>query len=270
MPKLAVTLDTSPETLRTRTAASGAPKPPTPRSRWSPPTTPPEDTPLSPVSRLRRSITNAVSPILTRNRQSLPSQPIPLQTIVTDATTSASQLLPNPSISPLDRFRNAAFKVMQMNRLKRAMISMHDPGIDAGNPVTSKVLHNVRHENCIIDVMDYGVAHAKSTRLNNTNLEAFLAQPYRATAKHVRWINVSGISWDVISLLARQYGEFRLTPRSSIGSMQLLCRASPVIHRRHLQRGEDRSVQSRLLPATRLPPPPLPPPSPSRRKELPA
>lgn len=84
-------------------------------------------------------------------------------------------------------------------------MSMHDPGIDVGNPVTSKVLHNVRHEGCVIDVMDYGVAHLKSTRLNNANLEAFLAQPYRATAKHVRWINVSGISWDVISLLARQY-----------------------------------------------------------------
>ncbi|KAG8904461.1 hypothetical protein FRC01_008717, partial [Tulasnella sp. 417] len=211
MPKLAVTLDTSPETLRSRApAASGAPRPPpTPRSRWSPPT-PAEPTPLSPVTRLRRTISNAVSPtrILTRNRQSLqPPQPIPLQTIITDVSNSASRLLPNPNITPLDRFRHAVFKVMQMNKLKRAMISMHDPGIDAGNPATSKVLLNVRHEDCVIDVLDYGIAHAKSTRLTNSDLGAFLAQPYRSTAKHVRWINVSGTSWDVISQLARQYGE---------------------------------------------------------------
>lgn len=94
---------------------------------------------------------------------------------------------------------------MQMNRLKRAMISMHDPGLDAGNAITSKVLLNVRHEDCIIEVLDYGVAHAKLTRLTNADLGAFLEQPYRSTAKHVRWINVSGTSWDVISQLARKY-----------------------------------------------------------------
>ncbi|KAG8910147.1 hypothetical protein FRC00_008772 [Tulasnella sp. 408] len=204
MPKLAVRLDTSPETLRSRAPASGTPKPPTPHSRWSPATA--EDTPLSPVGRLRRTISNAVSPILNRNRQSLQSpQPIPLQTIVTDVANSASRLLPNPTISPLDRFRHAVFKVMQMNKLKRAMISMHDPGMDASNAATSKVLLNARHEDCVIDVLDYGIAHAKSTRLTNADLGAFLAQPYRSSAKHVRWINVSGTSWDVIGQLARQY-----------------------------------------------------------------
>ncbi|KAF8336572.1 uncharacterized protein EI90DRAFT_3169918, partial [Cantharellus anzutake] len=82
-----------------------------------------------------------------------------------------------------------------------------EPGVDPRRPSTVEQYSNI-HEECLIQVIDYGGAHASFQRATNESLIHFLEDSktsVRPVWAKVRWINVMGISWDVISALALQY-----------------------------------------------------------------
>lgn len=62
---------------------------------------------------------------------------------------------------------------------------------------------------CEITVVDYSQDQIQSYSLDNGNLEEFLNKPAEDWAL-VRWINVNGLSWDVIRLLGNYKGLHRL------------------------------------------------------------
>jgi Mg2+ and Co2+ transporter CorA len=76
------------------------------------------------------------------------------------------------------------------------------PGGDARHP-------EMMHQKCGITVVDYSSDYMVTTDLDNDNLEDFLKKP-REDWVEVRWINVDGLSWDVIRLLANFGGLHRL------------------------------------------------------------
>ncbi|KZO94114.1 hypothetical protein CALVIDRAFT_600322 [Calocera viscosa TUFC12733] len=113
-----------------------------------------------------------------------------------------------PSIGrPGSRFRTSAAKVLQMHRGSTAIQS---PGAEQGvDPRRdSAVAHwSHIHQECAIEVCDYSGVNVRFTPLNNARLEDFLNgnghdRPHWAK---VRWINVGGISWDVVRALALRY-----------------------------------------------------------------
>ncbi|KAK5098263.1 hypothetical protein LTS08_006396 [Lithohypha guttulata] len=81
-----------------------------------------------------------------------------------------------------------------------------EPGVDTSDPPpyaqNEPELHDIRHldqlkQKCEIMVVDYSSEQMNSQYLDNENLKDFLAQPQDDWAQ-VRWINVNGLSWDVI------------------------------------------------------------------------
>lgn len=83
-------------------------------------------------------------------------------------------------------------------------------------PRSAATLLNYSHirQRCIIGIMDYSSVRADAQRMRNTEFIRFLKNDRasrRAPWVKVRWINVCGISWDVVSALALKYG----TPSSS-------------------------------------------------------
>ncbi|KAF8328271.1 uncharacterized protein EI90DRAFT_1620505 [Cantharellus anzutake] len=116
-----------------------------------------------------------------------------------------SLLTPGPGAS---RFRNSALKVMHLNRMQASVRAPGaEPGVDPRRPSTVEQYSNI-HEECLIQVIDYGGAHASFQRATNESLIHFLEDSktsVRPVWAKVRWINVMGISWDVISALALQY-----------------------------------------------------------------
>lgn len=94
-----------------------------------------------------------------------------------------------------------------------------EPGIDTsepappytpGNATASDSMHYEQlHQRCEITVVDYSNDAIETVDLDNDNLEDFLKQEPRDWA-HVRWINVNGLSWDVIRLLGNYKGLHRL------------------------------------------------------------
>lgn len=115
----------------------------------------------------------------------------------------------------IERFRSAARKIIHMHRGSRAM-SMDlntgaEPGIDARNADADGLYGHIRAR-CLIDVVDYSSVRSKFQRFDNVGFLDYL-EDERANRRDewakVRWINVVGISWDVMSALAIKYGRCR-------------------------------------------------------------
>ncbi|RVX67394.1 hypothetical protein B0A52_09175 [Exophiala mesophila] len=94
-----------------------------------------------------------------------------------------------------------------------------EPGIDTsepappytpGNTTASDSMHYEQlHQRCEITVVDYSNDSIETVDLDNDNLEEFLKREPSDWAQ-VRWINVNGLSWDVIRLLGNYKGLHRL------------------------------------------------------------
>ena len=84
-----------------------------------------------------------------------------------------------------------------------------EPGIDvsAGLQLHNNLLRI--HEECDIRVVDFSQEDMKSYHLTNATLGPFLQRP-RAPWVDCRWINVNGLSWDVIEILGKDKNLHRL------------------------------------------------------------
>lgn len=86
-----------------------------------------------------------------------------------------------------------------------------EPGIDTSAIQDEKSLRGgpLLHEECEILVVDFSQDHFQMHRLDNGTLITFMEQP-RPDWATCRWINVNGLSWDVIKLLGNDKGLHRL------------------------------------------------------------
>ncbi|KAI8931864.1 hypothetical protein NX059_010769 [Plenodomus lindquistii] len=73
-----------------------------------------------------------------------------------------------------------------------------EPGVDTTKDTASKY-HNL-HAQCQITVVDFSGERVESYELDNETLEDFLSHPQDDWVS-CRWINVNGLSWDVIKSL---------------------------------------------------------------------
>lgn len=123
----------------------------------------------------------------------------------TSSATSPPRAPPLPSAripTPTERFRSVVRRLIHMRKTIRLV------GIE---PRSAATLLNYGHirERCIIGIMDYSSIRADARRMRNAEFISFLKDnraSRRAPWVKVRWINVCGISWDVVSALALKYG----------------------------------------------------------------
>jgi hypothetical protein len=117
-----------------------------------------------------------------------------------------------PQPSPKDRFRTAVRKVIAVRRTSfvafRGRLGA-EPGVDPRHHSAFATYGNVCQK-CVIDVVDYSSVRHNFSRMTNSEFIDFLHNDQASALKpwvKVRWINVGGISWDVISALALKYGD---------------------------------------------------------------
>ena len=86
-----------------------------------------------------------------------------------------------------------------------------EPGVDPNESPDGDIPSTIHHlaEDCDILVVDFSVDYIELHRLNNNSLKEFLQNP-RPEWVACRWINVNGLSWDVIRLLGNYKGLHRL------------------------------------------------------------
>ncbi|PIL31186.1 transporter [Ganoderma sinense ZZ0214-1] len=113
-------------------------------------------------------------------------------------------------MTPKDRFRSAVRKVMAMRTTSSFMARRGigaEPGVD---PRRASAFLNYGHirQQCLIEVNDYSTMRTSFGRMTNAEFVRLLADDKASLREpwvRVRWINIGGISWDVISALALKY-----------------------------------------------------------------
>lgn len=84
-----------------------------------------------------------------------------------------------------------------------------EPGLDPSKPNGGRTSSPMLHEECQITVVDYSEKYMEMHDFDNAGLIEFIQQEQEPWIK-TRWINVNGISWDVIQSLGKQYNLHRL------------------------------------------------------------
>ena len=104
-----------------------------------------------------------------------------------------------------------------------------EPGVDVRRDSAYLNYGHIR-QNCLIEVADYSSVRSSFGRMTNVEFINFLNNPQASEREpwvKVRWINVGGISWDVIRALALKYGTAVLQPFHVTSSHPGCVRASP-------------------------------------------
>jgi hypothetical protein len=126
-------------------------------------------------------------------------------------------------VTPREHFRAAVRKVMAMHRMSHILIGA-EPGVDPRQSSAYQLYGHIRQK-CLVDIIDYSPLRTSFGRMTNNELMKLLdddAASQReswvkvrvatygslvgAEGLQVRWINVGGMSWDVVSALAIKYG----------------------------------------------------------------
>ncbi|KAI0042584.1 hypothetical protein FA95DRAFT_1610076 [Auriscalpium vulgare] len=114
------------------------------------------------------------------------------------------------TMAPKERFRRTVHKVIAMHRTSRTLSLGRvgaEPGVDPRRQNADQQYGHIRQK-CTIEVVDYSPLRSSFGKMTNAEFVRFLRND-EASARdpwvRVRYINVGGISWDVISALALKY-----------------------------------------------------------------
>ncbi|KAG8722814.1 hypothetical protein FRC08_007762 [Ceratobasidium sp. 394] len=115
----------------------------------------------------------------------------------------------DPSAKPIDRFRSAVQIVMRMNKTHVALKDL-TPGVEPDlQYINPHELYGHLHQDCKVHVWDYGPTRARPLQFNANH--SFLhwfeskKESQRGLWSKVRWINISGVSWDILEALKQKY-----------------------------------------------------------------
>ncbi|KAH9930279.1 uncharacterized protein B0H18DRAFT_873237 [Fomitopsis serialis] len=126
-------------------------------------------------------------------------------------TAKSAPAAPLPPGAYKQRFRATVHRVMAMRRASTMMMSSGrigaEPGIDPRRASANAHYGHIRQQ-CVIEIVDYSVTKCSVGRMGNRELVEMLGSQEASKREpwaRVRWINVGGISWDVLSTLALRY-----------------------------------------------------------------
>ncbi|EMD32609.1 hypothetical protein CERSUDRAFT_118647 [Gelatoporia subvermispora B] len=132
----------------------------------------------------------------------------PSQDVRTTQTPTTAQRAVFPT--PTERFRHAVRKVMAMRRTSSMMMKPGigaEPGIDPRR-ASAYVNYGWIKQQCLIEIVDYSTVRTSFGRMTNQEFVRFIndkTASRRESWAKVRWINIGGISWDVLSAVALKY-----------------------------------------------------------------
>ncbi|ESK93464.1 putative magnesium -like protein [Moniliophthora roreri MCA 2997] len=117
-----------------------------------------------------------------------------------------------PLLHPRERFRSAVRKVMAMHR-SATMLHMRiggvgaEPGLDPRRASADLEFGKIRQD-CVIEVLDYSSLSHMYGRMTNKEFVNFMADSKankREPWVKVRWINIGGLSWDIMKAVSLKY-----------------------------------------------------------------
>lgn len=113
--------------------------------------------------------------------------------------------------SPTERFRASVRKVIALHRVSSFISNRGigaEPGVDPRRESANVTFGHIQ-QSCLIEMVEYSSVRSKFTQMSNQQFVELLNDPgtsLREPWVKVRWINVGGISWDVMKALALTFG----------------------------------------------------------------
>ncbi|KAJ7116472.1 hypothetical protein C8R44DRAFT_792640 [Mycena epipterygia] len=154
------------------------------------------------------SPTYATSPTSVRSRHPPLS---PTKHIDTTRTTGlTSRPTAGAQMEPLHRFRHTVRKVIAMHRGTTVMTGRGvgaEPGVDPRRASADAQFGGIKQD-CVIEVADYSAIRSSFGRMTNREFVNFMGDPNASEREpwvKVRWINIGGMSWDVIKAVSIKY-----------------------------------------------------------------
>ncbi|KAJ7045078.1 hypothetical protein C8F04DRAFT_1067632 [Mycena alexandri] len=107
---------------------------------------------------------------------------------------------------PIEKFRSTVNKIMAMQRSTTILTSIGagaEPGIDPRR-ASMELQYRAVQQNCSIEVVDYSAVSSNFLNMRNSEFVDWCGsrKSKRPDWVKVRWINITGISWDVIKALS--------------------------------------------------------------------
>lgn len=159
------------------------------------------------------------APRIVASESSLPQNPAScdLKVDVPPAPKSASHIPPLPPLSPGAARRRRSTRTNTFRTLEEfeeyetqpGWRPGAEPGIDPKKPDGGQDAAPDLHAECQITVVDFSQDDLKIHEVGNAGLIELIKQPQPSWAK-CRWINVNGLSWDVIQALGKYKDLHRL------------------------------------------------------------
>jgi len=121
--------------------------------------------------------------------------------------------------SPKERFKAAVRRIIAMRRgistfsgLMQHRNVGDEPGVDPRRPLADATFGHL-HMPCEIEIVDYSSVRCTSRKMTNEEFVELMdvgsAEPVkREPWVKVRWINIGGLSWDVLKAVSIKYSEF--------------------------------------------------------------
>ncbi|CAE6523140.1 unnamed protein product, partial [Rhizoctonia solani] len=119
-----------------------------------------------------------------------------------------------PPTRPITKLRTSVHKAKHISLIDivSALLDIApgtEPGADPRKSATVELYGGIK-ANCRIEICEYGPSKARFTDYDNKSFVTWLnsneATANREIWNKVRWINIAGVSWDVISALTLHYG----------------------------------------------------------------
>jgi hypothetical protein len=148
-------------------------------------------------------------------------EPINVASPITSPLASASKRslhkpyspMVKSAMTPKERFRSVAKKIMAMHRSTMVISNRGvgaEPGVDPRRADADLQYGSIKQD-CVIELFDYSAVRASYGRMTNAEFVNLMNDP-RASEREpwvkVRWINIGGISWDVIKAVSIKYSKW--------------------------------------------------------------
>ncbi|KAJ6586423.1 magnesium transporter [Mycena vulgaris] len=124
--------------------------------------------------------------------------------------TSRTRPLAPPFLHHKERFRHIVRKVIALHRGTNLMAQRGagaEPGVDPRRAEADAEFGGIMQQ-CVIEVVDYSAVRSSFGRMKNREFVELMNNP-EASAREpwvkVRWINIGGMSWDVIKAVSIKY-----------------------------------------------------------------
>lgn len=111
---------------------------------------------------------------------------------------------------PAHRFRYTVRKVIAMHRGTTVLSGRGvgaEPGVDPRRASADAQYGGIKQD-CVIEVADYSTVRSSFGRMTNREFAQFMDDPAASEREpwvKVRWINIGGMSWDVIKAVSLKY-----------------------------------------------------------------